>query len=46
LYQLRGETIAEALIEKAGENPDSETLLNVIKAWEPGLYRTCCLLIA
>jgi hypothetical protein len=45
LYQLRGETTAEALIQKAGKNPDGETLLNVIKACEPGLYRTCCLLI-
>lgn len=46
LYQLRGEAEAEALIAKAGSNPDRDTLLNVIKECEPGLYRTCRLLIA
>ena len=46
LYQLRGTTVAERLITKAGQNPDGNTLLNLIKECEPGLYRTCRLLIA
>lgn len=45
LYQLRGDTGAERIITAAEEAPTSEALLDVIKELEPGLYRTCCLLV-
>lgn len=46
LYQLRSATVADRLISEAGKNPNKDTLLQVIQEREPGLYRTCCLLIA
>lgn len=45
LYQLRGCTRAERIIAEAGRAPTKDALLNVIKYREPGLYRTCCLLV-
>lgn len=45
LYQLRGSALAERVIAEAGESPTKETLLSIIKNLEPGLYRTCCLLV-
>ena len=45
LYQLRGDAVAERVIDQAGHAPTKTTLLNVIKDLEPGLYRTCCLLV-
>lgn len=45
LYQLRGSIAAERIIGKAGTAPNGEALLNVIKDTDPGLYRTCCLLV-
>ena len=45
LYQLCGAAFAERIIEKAGDDPSRDQLLGVIKASEPGLYRTCCLLV-
>lgn len=45
LYQLRGAAAAERLITQAGQSPDKEALLRMIKDLEPGLYRTCCLLV-
>ena len=44
-YQLRGTAIAERIIAEAGEAPTKEALLNAVKNLEPGLYRTCCLLV-
>ncbi len=45
LCHLRGVAVAEQLIQQAGEAPGKEALLSVIKDREPGLYRTCCLLV-
>lgn len=45
LYQLRGIAGAERLITAAGESPTKEALLGVIRDLEPGLYRSCCLLV-
>ncbi len=45
LYQLRGKVIAEQIIAKAGTAPAKKALLNTIKDLQPGLYRTCCLLV-
>lgn len=45
LYQLRGIAVAEYIITEAGENPTKEALLSMVKDLEPGLYRTCCLLV-
>ena len=44
IYQLRGAAVAERIIAEA-DAPTKEVLLNVIKNLEPGLYRTCCLLV-
>ena len=44
-YQLRGTAVTERIIAEAGDAPTKETLLNVIKNLEPGLYRTCGLLV-
>lgn len=44
-YQLRGTAVTECIIAEAGDAPTKETLLNIIKNLEPGLYRTCCLLV-
>lgn len=45
LYQLRGTAIAEQIIGRAGHAPEKEALLKTIKDLQPGLYRTCCLLV-
>lgn len=45
LYQLQGDVAAERIMTMAGNNPTKERLLNVIKDLEPGLYRTCSLLV-
>jgi hypothetical protein len=45
LYQLRGAALAEQIIAAAGNAPSKEALLNQIKDLQPGLYRTCCLLV-
>ena len=45
LYQLRGAAVAEQIIKGAGDAPGKETLLQTIKDLQPGLYRTCCLLV-
>ena len=45
LYQLRGNGCAEGIIAAAGPAPTKEMLLTTIQAREPGLYRTCCLLV-
>ena len=45
LYQLRGDAAAERIMTAAGENPGKAALLKAIKEAEPGLYRTCCLLV-
>lgn len=45
LYQLRGAAIAEQIIARAGQAPEKEALLNRVKDLQPGLYRTCCLLV-
>lgn len=45
LYQLRGNTATEEMIAEAGRTPTKEALLRVIQKLEPGLYRTCCLLV-
>jgi hypothetical protein len=45
LYQLKGNAGAERIINAAGESPQKEALLNVVKDLEPGLYRTCSLLV-
>lgn len=45
LYQLRGAALAERIIAAAGNAPSKEALLNQIKDLQPGLYRTCCLLV-
>lgn len=45
LFQLRGAALAERIIAAAGNAPSKEALLNQIKDLQPGLYRTCCLLV-
>ena len=45
LYQLRGNAGAERIISAAGESPAKDVLLNTVKDLEPGLYRTCSLLV-
>lgn len=45
IYQLRGSFAAEQIITEAGDAPTKEALLNSVKDLEPGLYRTCCLLV-
>lgn len=45
LYQLQGAAVAEQIIKGAGDAPGKETLLQTIKDLQPGLYRTCCLLV-
>ena len=45
LYQLRGIAAAEHIITAAGEKPTKEALLSAVQDLEPGLYRTCCLLV-
>lgn len=45
LYQLRGSARAEHIIASTEDAPSKGELLNIIKDREPGLYRTCCLLV-
>lgn len=45
LYQLRGCTAAEQIIAGAGDAPTKEELLCIVKDREPGLYRSCRLLV-
>lgn len=45
IYQLRGTLSAERIIQRVGDAPTKEAVLNVVKDLEPGLYRSCCLLV-
>lgn len=45
LYHLRGVAGAERIISEAGKAPTKDALLRSVKELEPGLYRTCCLLV-
>lgn len=45
IYQLRGAAAMERILAEAGEAPTKEMLLKTVKNQEPGLYRTCCLLV-
>lgn len=45
LCHLCGIVRAEQIFAEAADAPNKEAMLNTIKNLEPGLYRTCCLLV-